>query len=253
MLVRGDVVRQVDPADALCRLRRRLPRRGRIQVQDGGNRRVHADGDAIDDAGTGVRVGHVDSLGPPDRLSQPFVGDEVKGSALDQRAAGAGAELILAQGRVGTGEQLVEVVGGVEPVVAKELEQGTVPLVRSGFRDGVDRGAIAAELRAVRIGQHLVFRNRLDAKRRAKLTGAAAAIPVILDVRVIEQEDLSFGTRTGHGVLRLAAEKLLKLATCGRRRQLVGAWRQRNQLRIAAVDERQLRDLLLFDHGSQRG
>ena len=52
--------------------------------------------------------------------------------------------------------------------------------------------------------------------------------------------------------MRLAAEELLELAAGCRRRHFVGAGRQHDQLRVAAIDQRQLGHLLLFDHGAER-
>src|SRR5947208_1234729 len=83
------------------------------------------------------------------------------------------------------------------------------------------RNAIAAELRAVGVGQHLILGDRIDAEGRAELAGSTAAIPVVLHVGVVHQEDLTFRTRTRHCVLRLPAEELLKLSSRGRRRDFV--------------------------------
>ena len=95
------------------------------------------------------------------------------------------------------------------------LERRAVPLIRAGPGDGVDGDAVAAELRAIRVRQHLVLGDRLDAERGSQLPGTAAAVPVVLHVGVVHQEHLSFRTRTRHGVLRLPSEELLERAAGG--------------------------------------
>ena len=52
--------------------------------------------------------------------------------------------------------------------------------------------------------------------------------------------------------MRLSPEELLELAAGGRRRHFVGAWREDDQLRVAAIDQRKLGHLLLLDHRTER-
>ena len=87
VLVAGNVRSSRRAADPLRRLRRRLPRRQRIELQHRRHRRMHADVHAVDDAVTRVGVGHGDRLRLADRLPQPLVGDEVERLVRDQRAA----------------------------------------------------------------------------------------------------------------------------------------------------------------------
>ena len=132
------------------------------------------------------------------------------------------------------------------------LEQRAVPLIRPRLGDGVDGHAVATELGTVGVGQHLVFGNRFDPKCRAQLPGSAAAVPVVLYVGVVHEEHLSLRAGAGDGVLRLPSEELLELSARGCRRDFIGAWREDDQLRVAAIEKRQLGHLLLLDHRAER-
>jgi hypothetical protein len=245
------LVRDIDAADSLYGLRRRLPGWQRVQLQQRGDRGVHPDSHAVDDTIARVGIRDVDRLRLTDRLAQAFIGDKVERLVLDQRTTETSTELILLECRIGPAQELVEVVGRIEAVVAVVLEQGAVQLIGARLGDGVDRDAVAAELRAIGVRQHLVFGDRLNTQRGPELARPAAAVPVVLHVGVVHQEHLSLRPRTRDRILRLPSEELLELSASSRRRNFVGAGRKDDQLRVAAIDGWQLGHLLLLNDRSQ--
>ena len=102
---------------------------------------------------------------------QPFVSAEEERSAGQDRAADRVAELVARErGLVG-----VEIVLGVEPVVAVELEHRAVERVGARLRRGIDDAArVVAVLRTEAVRQDLELANGLDAedvaRRAARLT-----------------------------------------------------------------------------------
>ena len=80
---------------------------------------------------------------------------------FDDGAAEGAAELVPAQGRVEGGEM----VGGVEEIVAKEFEEGSVPLVRAGLGGGLEQGAgDGAELGVVVTGGYFEILERVEVR-----------------------------------------------------------------------------------------
>jgi len=74
-----------------------------------------------------------------------FVTQKEKCLVLANGSADAAAELVLAEGRDGSGGGVKEILG-VENIVADEFEQAAMEVVRSGFADDVDDGSgLAAE------------------------------------------------------------------------------------------------------------
>ena len=96
---------------------------------------------------------------PAEPLDQRFVADEEERRSVRQRAADRRPELVALKVRLAAD---VEVVAGVERVVAVKLERAAGEAVRAGLRQDVDLPArVAAELRAVGVRLDAELTNRL--------------------------------------------------------------------------------------------
>ena len=111
--------------------------------------------DAGNGGGTGCEIGHKGGGGLVKVLAEAFVVGEQK-SLIDLDRATTGApKLIALKGRR---SPAIEEVRGVESVVAQELEDGAVPLVRAGLSHDNDLPArTLAELGSVGVAQDVEF------------------------------------------------------------------------------------------------
>ena len=79
---------------------------------------------------------------------------------MPDRAAQCPAKLILAEGRFGAAELVIEQIVGVELVIAQELEPAAVQLIGAGLDLDVHDAAVGpAELGGIRAGLNLEFFN----------------------------------------------------------------------------------------------
>src|SRR5215831_10206419 len=84
-------------------------------------------------------------------LEKIFLAGEKEQLVLENSAAGRSAELIEPQGRLF--HTAIEIVAGIEPVVANVFEQVAMPAVRSGFGgDGDLAAGTPAEFRRIGAG-----------------------------------------------------------------------------------------------------
>src|SRR5438067_7936622 len=103
--------------------------------------------------------------------------------------------------------------------------------IGAGFTNGIDNHAVAPELRAVRVGQGLELCDCFDAERRTR-DSAYSPLVKILDVFIIDQECLSFGSRAcGRERLRCSLARIRRYAG-----DQLHAWRELDELlKISAV------------------
>jgi hypothetical protein len=112
-----------------------------------------------------------------------------------------------------------------------------VKLVRSRLANRIDYSTGPTELRAIRVRQHLKFRDRFDAQRSAADAGACSVSPEICNVRVVEQECLADGSRSGYRIVVLVpVERIASALTCGVPDDPLYAWRERQKLlKVSAI------------------
>ena len=132
---------------------------------------------------------------------------------------------------------------GVHLVVAEELEERAVILVRAGLGQHVDLGGLAAELGRIDAGLHLEFLQRVD--RRHDHEGVEIRVGVLDAIeRVVVEVGALAGHRNGLGRADAALPRagLPLTREAGR-----DVRRQRNQLQIVAPVQRQFHDALVLD------
>ena len=116
-----------------------------------------------------------------DRLAEAraFVIGKPKSLIALDPAAGRAAELVLAEGPSGLAVGVLEEVGGVEFVVAQELPNAAVNLVRARFQRGVEhRAARAAKLGAERVGLEFELANGVH-RRLEHIGGATEKVDIV--------------------------------------------------------------------------
>src|SRR5579885_2014095 len=96
--------------------------------------------------GVGNEGNHSLALG----LAQLFVVNEEEQLVFFDRSAEAAAELVLAEGGDAGS---IEEIAGVQSAIAQELVRRSVKGVRAGLARRIHHRAVAAELRAVGVGQ----------------------------------------------------------------------------------------------------
>ena len=183
--------------------------RQRIEIQDRPDRRVHTDvGQHAADGNhpvVRIRVGYGRDSRLGQALDDAFVVDEEERLVRFDRAADAAAELVLAERRLGSG-RVVEELARVEGAVAHKLQHRSMDRVGARPGDRIDRGAAAAKLRAVGVGQGLELGDRFDAEGRAEHARPGGTVPEVRRVLVVEQERLSLGSSSRHRVDGLPAK-----------------------------------------------
>ena len=110
----------------------------------------------------------------------------------------------------------IEEVAIFQLVIAKELVERAVEAVRARLRRRVDHRAVAAELRAIGVGQRLEFGDRFHAHRCAQAARSGTVVPEIHHVLIVQKIRLSGGTSTRDRILRAISVK--RAARAGRAR-----------------------------------
>src|SRR5204863_4924438 len=122
-----------------------------------------------------IRIRNEDRRADSLELPQTFVVHKEKCLILPDRSAEAASKLVPPKWRIAGTIRLggrIEVIARVQPVIAKEFVNGAVKLVRAGFADRIQNGAVSSELRAVSGGQRLKLGNRFNTKRASGGSGA---------------------------------------------------------------------------------
>ena len=113
-----------------------------------------------------ICVRNRDDSGFVQRMPEPFVIPKEKHSvAFDRSAQGSAVRVAVERGnRRG---RPIEIILGVHRAIAHEVVSRAMELIRSRFGHSVHHGAVAPVLGAVRVGQDLKLRDRINAHRRA--------------------------------------------------------------------------------------
>ena len=146
-----------------------------------------------------LRVGHEGHGGLVQILTEALVIGEHEGLVLQDWSAGRGAKLIPLKRR--RGRTRIEVVGGVQGVVAQKLEHRPVRLIRAGLRHDADLApGLLAVLGAVGVPQDVEFPHRVDAQH---LPAGAARRHVVLgragELHAVQQKQILLGPVSRHG------------------------------------------------------
>ncbi|MFM2125179.1 MAG: hypothetical protein RL328_1630, partial [Acidobacteriota bacterium] len=114
-----------------------------------------------DDAGAGGGIGDEGDAGEALAFADAFIVGKEEGFVGLDGAADGGAELVLFEG----GDfRAIEGSAGIEGGVAEVFEESAVDAVGAGLGDGVDGGAVAAELGAIGVGLGGEFSEGFDAQ-----------------------------------------------------------------------------------------
>ena len=129
-----------------------------------------------------------------DRLARALIVGEEEDPVADDWAAERAAPLVSLVVALLDIVVVVEVVVGVQPLVAPELEPGAAELVGAGLRDHVDQAAgVVAVLRVEHVRQQAELGNRIEVRDRRR----AVAAP-LFDTSAVHHEAV--------GVLALTAD-----------------------------------------------
>src|SRR5262249_28114377 len=136
--------------------------------------------------------------------------------------------------------------GGVEIVVADELEKRTVESVAAGFGQHVDLRRFVAEFCGIDAGLHLEFLQSIDRGQ----DDIRVEIGIGVD-HAIEREIVKYDAVTaGRDRLVGAIAALARLRLAGRRRKVADIRRYSHQIQVLAAIERKLRDVFRLDYGA---
>src|SRR5262245_35840993 len=97
--------------------------------------------------------------------------------------------------------RIIEVILRVENAVAQKFKHRAMQGVRARSADRVDYGAGSSEFSAVGVGQDAELLNRLDSERVACDGRSRPVVEETLQFRVVEQERLADGPRTGDRIV----------------------------------------------------
>src|ERR1035438_6676501 len=100
------------------------------------------------------------SLSAIGAVAKPLVGSKEKQFVFDYLAARGAAKLVAPERRLGSSGvavDVVEVIFGIQCIIAQEIVRRAVKLIRSAFSNGIDLRRAATVLRGIGIGLYLEF------------------------------------------------------------------------------------------------
>ena len=186
----------------------------------------------------GLRIAHAPSL----------VVHEEEGLVVPDGAAQRPAELVLAKGRLGAAELVVEQIIGVELVIAQKLEPAAVELIRAGLDLDIHDAAVGpAELRGVRAGLNLEFLDRVHAGKDDHGVQIQFVVVDAIEQEVVVAGAHAIGDEGGrHAPAFVAGAIVVRTGHASR-----DTWNQPCQLDEVPAVQRQFLDLRLVHSDAQ--